>query len=192
MDFSVDRDDADIIRVHRGLHYPQDICKGCRGMGIKAYGNTSTWRHSFGGNAITHDVCEDCWGSGSTSRPWPSWREREQREAESAARIAESGPAESWAIGVLLDVVDSVSMDAISMGVIAFRETHDPELLLSDARKVYDAFAVLQALVGRTEPTASHSASTTEPAQYPPEQWYREYQTRMREAGRGAGGDDAD
>lgn len=83
-----DRDDADIIRVHRGLHYPQDICKGCQGMGIKAYGNTSTWRHTIGGSAITHDVCEHCWGSGSASRPWPSWREREQREAETAARIA--------------------------------------------------------------------------------------------------------
>jgi len=54
---------------------PGDACKGCSGAGKMVYSNTSTWHHAFGGQMITSDVCEQCWGSGSASRPWPSWRE---------------------------------------------------------------------------------------------------------------------
>lgn len=47
------------------------VCRGCGGWGVKAYANTSTWRGGIGGNAITHDVCNECWGSGDSERPWP-------------------------------------------------------------------------------------------------------------------------
>lgn len=57
----------------RGVETP---CEGCGGLGVKAYGNTSTWRYGLGGSAITNDVCDRCWGSGDTNRPWPSWRNR--------------------------------------------------------------------------------------------------------------------
>jgi DnaJ-class molecular chaperone len=52
---------------------PGDACKGCQGSGRMVYSNTSTWHHGIGGQAITSDVCEKCWGSGSSSRRWPSW-----------------------------------------------------------------------------------------------------------------------
>lgn len=39
-------------------------CPECGGTGYKGYANTSTWRHSIGGNAITEDVCDVCWGTG--------------------------------------------------------------------------------------------------------------------------------
>jgi hypothetical protein len=54
---------------------PGDACKGCQGSGRMVYSNTSTWHHGMGGQTITSDVCERCWGSGSSSHPWPSWRE---------------------------------------------------------------------------------------------------------------------
>jgi DnaJ-class molecular chaperone len=50
-------------------------CEMCSGSGIQTYGNTSTWRHGIGGQAMTPDVCDRCWGSGSVV-PWPSWRGR--------------------------------------------------------------------------------------------------------------------
>lgn len=49
-------------------YLPEDPCKECSGFGRKTYGNTSTWRHGFGGQMLTEDVCDNCWGSGSSFR----------------------------------------------------------------------------------------------------------------------------
>ncbi len=51
-----------------------DFCEDCSGSGYKIYGDTSTWRGGIGGAAMTTDVCDKCWGSGSKRRPWPSHR----------------------------------------------------------------------------------------------------------------------
>lgn len=48
-----------------------DECNACGGSGVKLYGSTSTWRGGFGGQELTHDQCDKCWGSGSASKPWP-------------------------------------------------------------------------------------------------------------------------
>lgn len=50
-------------------------CVGCAGLGVKAYGSTATWRGGIGGQAITNDICDTCWGSGDASRPWLNLRE---------------------------------------------------------------------------------------------------------------------
>jgi hypothetical protein len=52
-----------------------DECPDCQGQGKKYYANTSTWRYGIGGAAITMDVCDKCWGSGSRTRIWPSHQE---------------------------------------------------------------------------------------------------------------------
>ena len=39
-------------------------CKKCSGVGKITYGNTSTFMHGLGGQAITNDVCDHCWGTG--------------------------------------------------------------------------------------------------------------------------------
>jgi len=39
-------------------------CQRCQGYGYRAYGSTATWRGGIGGQAITTDVCDVCWGSG--------------------------------------------------------------------------------------------------------------------------------
>lgn len=60
-----------------------DPCPSCAGEGRKAYGNTSTWRKGFGGQAITWDVCDVCWGTGDRFRKGcdlRAWRDQEARE----------------------------------------------------------------------------------------------------------------
>lgn len=57
-----------------------DFCTECNGSGYKLYGSTATWRGGIGGQAMTTSVCDKCWGSGSTSKPWPSWRKYEELE----------------------------------------------------------------------------------------------------------------
>lgn len=71
----------------RGID-PGDKCSACGGAGSRAYGSTATWRGGIGGRAITSDVCNRCWGSGSKTHRWPSHRaamgggERERREQD--------------------------------------------------------------------------------------------------------------
>jgi hypothetical protein len=62
---------------YRGLS-AEEACTECGGVGSRAYDGTSTWRGGVGGSAITTDVCDKCWGSGSKSRPWRSWRQVER------------------------------------------------------------------------------------------------------------------
>ena len=57
-----------------------DFCPECNGSGYKLYGSTATWRGGVGGMAMTTSVCDHCWGSGSKSSPWPSWRKYEALE----------------------------------------------------------------------------------------------------------------
>lgn len=53
----------------------EHICKKCSGSGVVAYGSTATWHYGPGGSMITSDVCDSCWGSGSSIDRWPSHRE---------------------------------------------------------------------------------------------------------------------
>jgi len=47
-------------------------CTGCGGSGYQMYGSTATWRGGVGGQMLTNDVCDMCWGSGDAEKPWPS------------------------------------------------------------------------------------------------------------------------
>ena len=49
-------------------------CPDCGGSGVKVYGDTSTWRKGIGGQMITADVCDKCWGSGNAQKPWLNLR----------------------------------------------------------------------------------------------------------------------
>lgn len=53
---------------------PEDQCPECAGSGYRVYASTATWRGGIGGQAMTEDVCDQCWGSGNRHRPWPSHR----------------------------------------------------------------------------------------------------------------------
>ena len=55
--------------------YVDAPCKKCGGCGKAVYSDTTTWRHGvIGGQALTVDVCDACWGSGDHAAPWPSWK----------------------------------------------------------------------------------------------------------------------
>jgi len=62
------------IMLHRGIDYEEDVCTKCSGWGVKAYGQTCTWHGGVGGNVITSDVCDECWGSGNKNRKWTNLR----------------------------------------------------------------------------------------------------------------------
>ena len=49
-------------------------CWHCGGSGVKVYGSTSTWRGTAGGQQVTTDVCDKCWGSGKENKPWTNLR----------------------------------------------------------------------------------------------------------------------
>ena len=49
-------------------------CKKCLGAGVCAYGDTSTWHGGAGGQMVTSDICDKCWGSGKENKPWLNLR----------------------------------------------------------------------------------------------------------------------
>jgi len=46
----------------------ENPCDTCGGLGRRAYGSTCTWHGGIGGQTITEDVCDRCWGSGAKDR----------------------------------------------------------------------------------------------------------------------------
>lgn len=54
----------------RGLAEDATPCKACGGGGSRAYGSSATWHGGAGGQTVTNDVCDKCWGSGDAASPW--------------------------------------------------------------------------------------------------------------------------
>jgi hypothetical protein len=78
-------DGEDVVAVARRMlalaHAVAGVaCKKCDGYGYRAYGSTSTWRGGIGGQAITADVCDDCWGSGRSDHKHGDQRRLRQLE----------------------------------------------------------------------------------------------------------------
>lgn len=44
----------------------ETVCPKCSGVGKYTYPNTTTWAGGIGGQALTVDVCDQCWGTGDT------------------------------------------------------------------------------------------------------------------------------
>lgn len=66
----------------------QNKCIDCQGSGYKLYGSTATWHKYFiAGQAMTWDICDKCWGSGDSDKPWRNLRLLEIREKENARKI---------------------------------------------------------------------------------------------------------
>lgn len=98
----------------------EDPCEMCGGSGVRLYGSTSTWRGGIGGQMVTSDVCDACWGSGDRFRHGCNLRrlraEESKRVAEQAADLLarsagatlNSARGEVWAIvKVLRDAADA-------------------------------------------------------------------------------------
>lgn len=63
------------------------ICKRCHGQGFTVYANTATWHGGIGGDMMTQDVCDKCWGTGYSSHPGPN-RRRGESPTTHVERIA--------------------------------------------------------------------------------------------------------
>lgn len=72
----------------------EDPCDSCGGSGVKTYGSTSTWRGGVGGQMVTTDVCDACWGRGDKVRTGANLREIESRVAAARAEGFEAGKVE--------------------------------------------------------------------------------------------------
>lgn len=66
----------------------EDPCLTCDGSGRRAYGSTATWRGGIGGQTITGDVCDVCWGSGDRFRHGTNLRQLRNEEAHRTAERA--------------------------------------------------------------------------------------------------------
>ncbi len=62
-----------------------DVCPKCGGRGRRTYPSTATWHGGIGGQALTPDVCDECWGSGAINRRGADLR-RLYRAAKSAKK----------------------------------------------------------------------------------------------------------
>lgn len=65
--------------VVRGLRGVVTACQRCGGYGVRGYGSTATYHVGIGGQMITQDVCDWCWGSGDEVRKWPDHRVLRER-----------------------------------------------------------------------------------------------------------------
>lgn len=71
-------------------------CSKCDGIGRISYPSTTTWRGGIGGQMVTEDVCDRCWGSGDEERKGVDLRameaeiERLRRERENILRLVRS------------------------------------------------------------------------------------------------------
>lgn len=97
-------------------------CQRCDGYGYRAYGSTSTWRGGAGGQAITSDVCDQCWGSGRSDRPHGSLRRILQADAATKAMLDQlKEDTRRWrdsglSLEAIRDLVNRWQSDDISFG----------------------------------------------------------------------------
>ena len=71
-----------IILDWRGIGPGDKVCIKCGGSGVRVYGSTSTWHGGTGGQQLTSDICDRCWGSGAENRPWLNLRNHARALAE--------------------------------------------------------------------------------------------------------------
>ena len=107
----------------RGVSVP---CATCQGSGRRGYANTSTWRGGPGGQMMTDDVCDACWGTGDAERQGVDLRELTRlgaslHKATAKGREMERSDVVAWLRGHAADMVkvnqhDNVRIRGASYG----------------------------------------------------------------------------
>jgi len=108
---------------NRGIETP---CSRCGGSGVRAYANTATWNRGVGGNMITSDVCDHCWGSGDEHRKWVNLRDKQADLARERARLSE------------LEGVDKVLDDTMEIVKKQDETIDELKARLNEVRKLAD------------------------------------------------------
>lgn len=91
------------------------VCNACGGSGQRGYGSTSTWHGGVGGQQITGDVCDKCWGSGDLNNKGADLR-RLTSELQGAKRelaAAQQSAKEQFGLGLerAAEIVKSLDTD---------------------------------------------------------------------------------
>ena len=94
-----ERDNPDVVRIYCPAEFR---CEKCCGRGRLAYPTTSTWTGRVGGATVTEDVCDKCWGTGSSEKSGAnlralsaSHRAADQERDSLRAAVAEFGEHKS-------------------------------------------------------------------------------------------------
>ena len=115
----------------RDIDSPTEACSRCGGAGGRTYASTATWRGGIGGQSLTWDVCDSCWGSGRSDRAWPSHRsiarlQARVEELEREIRIAVSQLHASD------EAEDAHVLEALAVLEGAVREIGAPQLTVGE------------------------------------------------------------
>jgi hypothetical protein len=70
----------------RGVERP---CGRCGGTGSRSYANSTGWRGGAGGQSITTDICDGCWGTGDADDKGVDLRKLERGMADMSRRLSE-------------------------------------------------------------------------------------------------------
>ena len=62
------KDFIERVLAWRGIEKKEDVCPKCDGSGKRTYGNTTTYMGGMGGQCLTNDVCNGCWGTGDITK----------------------------------------------------------------------------------------------------------------------------
>ena len=124
----------------RGVETP---CPGCNGIGVKTYGNTSTWMGGIGGSAMTNGVCDKCWGSGDENKKWMNLRSVMSQKSALERVTAERGKyhAESLLLASKLNEVTAEMNGAVD----------DRNDLLNACQKAYQKWHLSDPEIGSSE-----------------------------------------
>lgn len=134
---------------YRGVDEP---CLKCAGSGVRVYGSTATWRGGIGGQAVTQDVCDHCWGTGDAHRKGADLRritaERQAWEAEQCAEwlARRSGAKLSMMRAHLLLLADVVEREARKRKPVGV----EPGGVYWYARSAESLAATIRELAGKT------------------------------------------
>lgn len=63
-------------------------CPSCGAAGQKVYSSTATWHGGIAGQRMTPGICDKCWGSGDSERPWANLRTIHSHRRTAMARAA--------------------------------------------------------------------------------------------------------
>ena len=107
----------------------EDACRQCGGAGTRVYGSTATWHGGAGGQTLTTDVCDWCWGSGDQQRRWPS------RRSPAPPPAAESVTEQDSAVLRAMADIDIGVLEYIEKGWSASHQMWHPPALAELARR---------------------------------------------------------
>ena len=131
-------------------------CDRCSGSGTRSYGSTATWHGGAGGQMVTLDVCDCCWGSGDLERKGCNLRDM----ASELRRLLDSTQtsAENARLRAALDSIVTLANDS---------GHRDPWEVLTEAGMVAEMALRSDLVPGPDKPASSMWTTPVDPDRPP-------------------------